>query len=293
MEISKNNERAIARLLTKIENNKKDAIAALKKFSTRPKYSKIVGVTGPLGVGKSTLVYCIASYLVEKGHSIAILLNDPASVKGGAFLGDRIRMQRLCGDVFIRSLSSRESGGISRKTRDIIKVLNAAEYNYIIIESTGVGQSETQIADISDICIVVLMPNLGDEIQSMKSGLMEIGDMFVINKADQEGADRTIREIESMLHIKGKSIPVLKTIATKNKGISKLGSLLETISVKKSDNERLKHELESLLKYELIQKVFEQEKVQKKIEKKVKEIMQNKTDTYSAVESILGMILNE
>lgn len=216
--------RSLARILTRVENDLSGSAQILKSLVPLP--IPVIGITGPPGAGKSTLVNQLINKLSADGKRIAILAIDPSSpFNMGSLLGDRIRMieQFNKPNVYIRSLATRGSlGGLSAKTIEMTDVLRSGGFDYIIIETVGVGQSEVEIAGIADITIVVLVPESGDEIQSIKSGLMEIANIFVINKADREGADTFANNIQKLVHQKSTHIPVIKTIAEKADGISEL-----------------------------------------------------------------------
>src|ERR1700761_7890641 len=217
--------RSVARALTIVENDLQGADNLLKnlRFDT---HTPIIGITGPPGAGKSTLVNGIIDELVKTGSKIAVLAIDPTSpFNFGSLLGDRIRMSSHFNhpDVFIRSLATRGSlGGLSAKTIEMSDVLRAAGFDYVLIETVGVGQSEVEIAGLADITFVVLVPEGGDEIQSIKSGLMEIADAFIVNKADRDGADLFANNLQKMVQQKGAEIPVFKTIASQNSGITEV-----------------------------------------------------------------------
>jgi LAO/AO transport system kinase len=226
--------RALARAITLIEDESPDAaplVAALHPHAGR---AIIVGITGPPGAGKSTLVDRLAALLRARGKTVGVLAVDPSSpFSGGAILGDRVRMQGHAGDpgVFIRSMATRgHLGGLSRATSDAATVLDAAGKDYVVIETVGVGQDEVDIVRTADVCVVVLVPGTGDDVQALKAGIMEIADVFVVNKADREGADRMVTAIESVLGLQpaatGWTAPVLKTEATADVGTA---SLLDSI----------------------------------------------------------------
>jgi len=221
-----NDFRSVARALTVVENDLNGADDLLKKLSFN-KAVPVIGVTGPPGAGKSTLVNALISNLLTKGLKIAVLAIDPTSpFNFGSLLGDRIRMapQFNHPDVFIRSLATRGSlGGLSAKTIEMADVLRASGFDYVLIETVGVGQSEIEIAGLADITLLVLVPESGDEIQNIKSGLMEIADAFVVNKADRPDADLFANNLKKIIDQKHEGpIPVFKTIASSSEGINEI-----------------------------------------------------------------------
>jgi LAO/AO transport system kinase len=224
-EVKAGNYKVLARTLTFVENNIKPADSILRDLDSKADVP-VLGITGPPGAGKSTLVNAITNHFVAGGKRIAILAIDPTSpFNFGSLLGDRIRMagQFNNPNVFIRSLATRGAlGGISAKTIEMVDVLKASNFDLIIVETVGVGQSEVEIAGLADKTVVVLVPESGDEVQNIKSGLMEIADCFVINKADREGADTFANNLKKIVHQGVKAIPILKTVADKNTGIDEL-----------------------------------------------------------------------
>ncbi len=220
----------LARAISWVENEHPHAVALLDACFARAGRAYRIGITGPPGAGKSTLVTKLALEYRARGLTVAIVAVDPTSpFSGGALLGDRVRMHELSGDdgVFIRSMATRGSmGGLAVHTAQVCDVLDAAGFDRVLIETVGVGQSELEVAQTADTTAVVLVPESGDAVQAMKAGLMEIADVFVINKSDREGADRAAQAIRSALHLRAKlsewDIPVLMTSASLGKGVSEL-----------------------------------------------------------------------
>jgi len=215
---------ALARAITAVENETRDARAILALIADRLGRARVVGFTGAPGAGKSTLVGAFCAELRRRGLTVGIVAVDPSSpLTGGAILGDRIRMTRHAGDdgVFVRSLASRgHLGGLSRTAQRVVDVLDAAGKDVVLVETVGTGQSEVEIADIADCCVVVTAPGLGDEIQAIKAGILEIADVLVVNKADNPLADRTARQLGHSAGIR--NVPVVKTIAVSEQGIDGL-----------------------------------------------------------------------
>lgn len=197
--------RAVARLISLLEDGDAEAFGALATLKARSGKAQVIGITGPPGSGKSTLTDKLIGEFRARGKSVGILAVDPSSpFSGGAILGDRLRMQGHATDsgVFIRSLASRGTlGGLSRATAFAVRVLEAAGYDIVIIETVGVGQSEVDIVKVADTVVLISVPGLGDDIQVIKAGIMEIGDIFVVNKSDRDGSDRVVRELRSMLEM--------------------------------------------------------------------------------------------
>ncbi|MFN3323544.1 MAG: methylmalonyl Co-A mutase-associated GTPase MeaB [Bryobacteraceae bacterium] len=226
--------RALARAATAIENRAPESYILLKALFPHTGNGLILGITGSPGSGKSTLVDQLATHLRQAGKTLGIIAVDPSSpYSGGAILGDRIRMQRHHDDpgVFIRSMATRGAlGGLARATTDIALLLDAAGRDVILIETVGVGQDEIDVARLADVTVVVLVPGMGDDVQAIKAGIMEIADVFVINKSDQPGTDRLEREIQASLSLArrpdGWTPPIVRTIASEGQGI---GEALEAV----------------------------------------------------------------
>lgn len=222
---------SIARALTIVENSLSDAEALLRAVDVQ-RTTPIIGITGPPGAGKSTLVNAITAHYADASKRVAILAVDPTSpFNFGSLLGDRIRMAQQFNNpnVYIRSVATRGAlGGISTKTMEMVDVLSAANFDMIIVETVGVGQSELEIAGLADRTLVVLVPESGDEIQNIKSGLMEIAQAFVVNKSDREGAELFANNLKKMLRQAEPEIPVFKTVADKKEGIASLCEWLTT-----------------------------------------------------------------
>jgi LAO/AO transport system kinase len=238
--------RSIARCISMIENEGKGYQDLLKSLPANSKCA-VIGITGPPGAGKSTLTDGLIAQFVSKGKKVAVLCVDPSSPFNlGALLGDRIRMSEWYTDpnVYIRSLATRGSlGGLHPRIIEITEFLKSLSFDLVIVETVGVGQSEVEIAGLADITVVVLVPEAGDEIQTMKAGLMEIADIFVVNKSDRPQAEQFVKYLEVLAHSSGKDIPVIKTVASEKKGLAELAISIE---------QRLEHLPHSERKYWLL-----------------------------------------
>jgi len=251
--------RALARVISLLENQEPEGFHTLKTLYPKTGQAHIIGLTGPPGGGKSSLVDRMIQEIRSRGHEVAVVAVDPTSpFTGGAILGDRIRMQRWASDtgVYIRSMGTRGSlGGLARAVYATVQLLDAASFPYILVETVGVGQSEVDIVQVADTVVVVSVPGLGDDVQVSKAGIMEIGDVFAVNKADLPGSQRVVVELQSMLDLGSHDVwqpPVVTTVATTGKGVSELiTAIQEHLVVLQEANlltkQRLAREKEALL----------------------------------------------
>ena len=294
---------AVARAISKIEDGSTGSDALMKQIYQLSRGGLIIGITGAPGAGKSSLVDKLAQVYREKGERVGIIAVDPSSpFSGGAILGDRIRMQTLGLDegVFIRSMATRGNlGGLARATVDAVAILDAAGYSRIIVETVGVGQDEVEIVKAADVSVVVLVPGMGDDIQAIKAGIMEIGDVFVINKADRDGVYSTEKELESLLSLASRADgwdpPIVKTVAIENQGIADLAEAIERFreiqrSAEVTSERRraiARWRIVELLRERLLATVLESETAAATLERLASEVATRRRDPYSAVEEII------
>ena len=295
--------RAIARAITAVENGDKTSAELMKAVFPHTGKALIIGITGAPGAGKSSLVDKLALFYKERGERVGIVCVDPSSpFSGGAILGDRIRMATLGMDknVFIRSMATRGNlGGLSRSTVDAVSILDAAGFDKVIVETVGVGQDEVEIVKTADVSVVVLVPGMGDDIQAIKAGIMEIGDVFAINKADREGVLRTQKELEALLSLAHRpdfwNPPIVKTIATENKGIEDLSVAIESYRAfqNEGDSSLIRRQaiarwrLTELLRDRLLREVLERKGSESRLDALAADVAQKRTDVYTAVEELL------
>ncbi len=295
-------KRACARLITLIENDAPEAKKALKELYPYTGRAHIIGVTGPPGAGKSSLVDKLTQYYRDQKKTVGIIAVDPSSpFTGGALLGDRIRMQDRATDpgVFIRSMGTRgHMGGLALATKDAIKILDAFGKDIIIVETVGTGQDEVDIVKAADTVLVVTMPSMGDDIQAIKAGILEIGDIFAVNKADLDYADRAVMELEMMLDLSAEKKwrpPVIKTVAHTGEGVTELAEALQShweylqkegLFLEKR-RMRVEMELLEVLNQYIVREILERTKKTNEFNTLVECILQRKTDCYTAAEKLL------
>lgn len=295
--------RALARAISTIEDGGRESAALLKALFPYSGRARVVGITGAPGAGKSTLVDQLAREYRKQEHTVGIIAVDPTSpYTGGAILGDRIRMQAHHADpgIYIRSMATRGFlGGLARATNDVATVLDASGKDLVLIETVGVGQDEIDIVRLADITVVILVPGMGDDVQTIKAGIMEIADIFVINKSDREGAERVQREIRAMQGLAGRkdawTPPIVKTVASEGKGVAELAAAIanfekflgekELLLKKKISNWR--ERLVEMLRQSLLERLLRESLTENDLAHLAAEVAEHRRDPYSVVEEVV------
>jgi LAO/AO transport system kinase len=299
--------RAIARAISAVESGDALGTELLKELFAASGKAEVIGVTGSPGAGKSTLVEKLAGAYRGAGARVGIIAVDPTSpFSGGALLGDRIRMQSLASDkdIYIRSMATRgELGGLAPTTHDVVTILDAAGCDVVLIETVGVGQDEVEVARLADATVLLLVPGMGDEVQTFKAGVMEIADFYVLNKADLPGADRLEQEVEAMLSMaprgEGWRPPIIKAIATTGSGIGEVKEALEHFRVfqeqragkEKRRRSYWRRRLLELLRRHLFEQVVRERLRDGALDELVDDLLEHRADPYSLVERIVAQTL--
>lgn len=298
---------ALSKAITAVENEYDDAVKIMTEIYPHTGNAYVIGITGPPGAGKSTLTDKLAKEYRKRGKTVGIVAIDPTSpYSGGAILGDRIRMMDLTADegIFVRSMATRGSlGGLSQKAGDAVKLMDAFGMDVIIVETVGVGQSEVDIVKTADTTMVVVIPGMGDDIQAIKAGILEIGDLFTINKADREGTDKLNIEIEMMLELNpehfGWRPPINRTIASKGEGIEAVvdsieahkAYLIESGKLNDIRKARIKNEVTAMLN-DHVNRYIDKNVIQTdEFDNLVVKMQSREIEPYSVVDDIVGKVL--
>ena len=295
--------RAVARAISTVESGGPEAAPLLRLFFAGSGGAEVVGVTGSPGAGKSTLVEKLAASYRKPGGRVGVVAVDPTSpFSGGAILGDRIRMQAVATDegVYIRSMATRgELGGLAPAAHDVVAVLEAAGCGTVLVETVGVGQDEVEVAHLADVTVLVLAPGMGDDVQTFKAGVMEIADVFAVNKADRNGAGRVEQELRAMLSISpradGWRPPIVQTVATTGDGVAELGQALEEFRAfgvrtglrRTRQRQRWRARLLALLRQRLFEQVYRAHLRDGAVDRWVDEVVERRRDPHSVVDEIV------
>ena len=305
-QIRSGNLRALSRAITAVENRTSDSHHLLKALFAYSGRARVVGLTGSPGAGKSTLVDALAGQYRMRQQTVGIIAIDPTSpFTGGAILGDRIRMQSHSGDagIFIRSMATRGSlGGLSSTTADVATVLDASGRDLVLIETVGVGQDEVDIVRLADVTIVILVPGMGDDVQSIKAGIMEIADIFVINKADRDGAERVEREVRAMQSLSMRSDnwvpPVIKTVASTGAGVAELAETIDEYETFLANSDlgrqrrvaNWRNRLREMLRDEVLRRIVERAFSEDAVSQYAAQVAGHERDPYSLIDEIVGKL---
>ena len=293
---------ALARLISAVENHDPAVIPALRALYTKTGRARIVGITGPLGVGKSSLINRLLRLLRERGKKVGIVAVDPSSpFSGGSVLGDRIRIERKAGDedVFVRSMASRgHTGGVAAATREVSRLLDAFGMDVVLVETVGSGQVDVEIRDVASTSVVVLVPHLGDEVQSLKAGLFEIADVFCINKADLPGADLAAKDLGEMVGLAGGTggwrPAVVATSTPDGSGVDHLWDAIEAHEAyldrehlrEPAERRRLQHEIVGMVGERLDRELRVAVESDPELKELLDEVVARRTDPYAAAERL-------
>ena len=294
----------MTRLISKVENREAGWMDAMKQIYPHTGNARLIGITGSPGAGKSTLTNQIALALVEKGFKLGVVAVDPSSpFSGGAILADRVRMMDVSSmeSILVRSMATRGAlGGLNQSARDVAKLMDAFGKDFVIIETVGVGQDEVEVVRTADLVLVVCVPGQGDAIQAIKAGIMEIADIFVVNKADREGADQVVMDIEGMLslgpHPDGRIPPIMETVATDNRGVPELvDKTLELLGSQERQaswqKDRVREELMGLVEKELVDRIKANWDRNGDLDRAVEQVLALENDPYSIVQDMLSPLI--
>ncbi len=295
---------ALARLITRVENRDTGWLEAMKAIYPKTGRARIIGITGPPGAGKSTLTDKLTRKMIDRGLSVGIIAVDPSSpFSGGALLGDRLRMKDVSSleGVFVRSMATRGVlGGLSLAARDVVKIMDVFGKDIVLIETVGVGQAEVEVVRTADVVAVVCVPGMGDSVQAIKAGIMEIADIFVVNKADREGADQVVMDIRTMLAMSSdkseQGVPILKTVASTGEGIKELDTVLfQELDAQQRESTRqegrIREEILGLLEKEVARHVRARWGDNDSLNTAVTQVIARETDPYSLVQEMVASLV--